>query len=110
MRWTCNFYLVVPLLHPDLPDIRLLGHSEVAPLNGLLTIHQDGERDPSFILTRYKEMIRLRCAGPVVEPGPRRRPAEAQIVGSNPTRPAFELELNRGAKVTIGTYRPAPSS
>ncbi len=26
--------------------------------------------------------------GPVVEPGPRRRPAEPQIVGSNPTRPA----------------------
>src|SRR5436853_637644 len=34
-------------------------------------------------------MIRLRCAGPVVEPGPRRRPAEPQIVGSNPTRPAL---------------------
>ena len=27
-------------------------------------------------------------SGPVVEPGPRRRPAEPQIVGSNPTRPA----------------------
>ena|SRR2546425_7814651 len=31
--------------------------------------------------------------GPVVEPGPRRRPAEPQIVGSNPTRPAT-LTLN----------------
>src|SRR5947208_17074455 len=110
MRWTCNLYLVVPLLHPDLPDIRLLGHSAGAPLNGLLTIHQDGEQDPSFILTRYKETIRLKCAGPVVEPGPRRRPAEPQIVGSNPTRPAFELELSQEAKVTIGTYRPAPRS
>src|SRR5439155_765694 len=29
--------------------------------------------------------------GPVVEPGPRRRPAEPQIVGSNPTRPAIFL-------------------
>ncbi len=28
--------------------------------------------------------------GPVVEPGPRRRPAEPQIVGSNPTRPATD--------------------
>src|SRR5713226_5339229 len=53
-------------------------------------------------------MILLSCAGPVVEPGPRRRPAEPQIVGSNPTRPAFEAELHPGAKVTIGTYRPTP--
>src|SRR6266487_104658 len=30
----------------------------------------------------------MRLLGPVVEPGPRRRPAEPQIVGSNPTRPA----------------------
>ena len=29
-------------------------------------------------------------------------------MGSNPTRPAFEFELHRGAKVTIGTYRPTP--
>ena|SRR5437867_3705625 len=29
--------------------------------------------------------------GPVVEPGPRRRPAEPQIVGSNPTRPAIDI-------------------
>src|SRR3989442_10345849 len=31
-------------------------------------------------------------SGPVVEPGPRRRPAEPQIVGSNPTRPAMILK------------------
>src|SRR2546427_12067258 len=30
-------------------------------------------------------------SGPVVEPGPRRLPAEPQIVGSNPTRPAIFL-------------------
>ena len=33
--------------------------------------------------------------GPVVEPGPRRRPAEPQIVGSNPTRPATFRYLER---------------
>src|SRR6266568_4843526 len=32
--------------------------------------------------------------GPVVEPGPRRRPAEPQIVGSNPTRPAYTRPLS----------------
>ena len=52
-------------------------------------------------------MIWLNCAGPVVEPGPRRRPAEPQIVGSNPTRPAFKVGRHRGTGVTIGTYRPA---
>gem|GEM_PF-4173962 len=36
----------------------------------------------------YKGRNELAVTGPVVEPGPRRRPAEPQIVGSNPTRPA----------------------
>src|SRR5207244_11880860 len=53
----------------------------------------------SFVLTHYKGMIRLRCAGPVVEPGPRRRPAEPQIVGSNPTRPALLLVLAKAGSV-----------
>jgi hypothetical protein len=37
-------------------------------------------------------------SGPVVEPGPRRRPAEPQIVGSNPTRPAMFLRRGNVAE------------
>src|SRR5438128_1118813 len=41
--------------------------------------------------------------GPVVEPGPRRRPAEPQIVGSNPTRPALnKLPIVRGLFLCFG--------
>src|SRR5436309_4126693 len=42
-------------------------------------------------------IIGLRCAGPVVEPGPRRRPAEPQIVGSNPTRPVSRTSGSKHA-------------
>src|SRR5207245_1932883 len=36
--WTCNFYLRVPLLHPDLPSIHLVGHGAIAQFNWLLTV------------------------------------------------------------------------
>jgi len=36
--WTCNFYFGVPLFHPDLPRIRLVGHVAVALFDWLLTV------------------------------------------------------------------------
>src|SRR6266567_1860987 len=36
--WTRDFYLGVPLFHPDLPGIGLVGHGAVAMLEWLLTI------------------------------------------------------------------------
>src|SRR5437867_2054180 len=59
----------------------------LAEFNPLLTIPHWLSSKTWFCLTHYKEITRVGFAGPVVEPGPRRRPAEPQIVGSNPTRP-----------------------
>src|SRR2546427_9796439 len=58
-----------------------------------LMLIMTGNMVPGPSCTHYKGKRERLFQGPVVEPGPRRRPAEPQIVGSNPTRPANRHNL-----------------